>query len=132
MNDDTLESLEMLFLALSDQTRLRLLSLMSGGEVSVGYLADSLGVSQPKISRHLAYLRSAALVSTRRDGKWIYYAIEPPAGAAARHVLFETLGTLGSAPETGAAASHRQRGYDDMQLPFESDYAPQEIEVWLL
>jgi ArsR family transcriptional regulator len=77
MGDRSLADLEEFFLALSDGTRLRLLNLMRNGEVSVGYLSDELGQSQPKISRHLAYLRSAGLVATRRDGKWIYYHISP-------------------------------------------------------
>lgn len=128
MNDDTLNNLEQLFLALSDKTRLSLLGLMSGGEVSVGYLADSLGVSQPKISRHLAYLRSAGLVSTRRDGKWIYYTIEMPSDPAASHVLAETLRSLGGY----AAASYVSRGFPDMQEPFADEYVPQEIEIFLL
>ncbi|MEP6849442.1 MAG: metalloregulator ArsR/SmtB family transcription factor [Acidobacteriota bacterium] len=75
MGDSSLADLEEFFLALSDGTRLRLLNLMRLGEVSVGYLSDELRQSQPKISRHLAYLRSAGLVETRRDGKWIYYRI---------------------------------------------------------
>jgi DNA-binding transcriptional ArsR family regulator len=69
------DSLDTLFLALSDPTRLRLLSLMGAGEVSVSFLADETGESQPKISRHLAYLRDCGVVETRRDGKWIYYRI---------------------------------------------------------
>ena len=73
MDESRCAALETMFLALSDKTRLRLLTLMAGGEVSVGYLAEQLSDSQPKISRHLAYLRGAGLVSTRRDGKWIYY-----------------------------------------------------------
>lgn len=64
-----------LFLALSDPTRLKLLRLMADGERSVGYLAEKLGESQPKISRHLAFLRDHDVVSTRRDGKHIYYHI---------------------------------------------------------
>lgn len=130
MNENTLENLERLFLSLSDKTRLRLIALMSGGEVPVGYLADSLGQSQPKISRHLAYLRNAGLVSTRRDGKWIYYAIEPPTDTDTRHVLFEILGSLGGVRHDAKADT--TTGYSDMQQPFESDYVPQEIETYLL
>lgn len=96
MKNETLRELEQLFLALSDKTRLALLGLMAAGPVSVGYLADSLELSQPKISRHLAYLRSSGLVSTRRDGKWIYYGIELPSSSSARHVLAETLALLSS------------------------------------
>lgn len=128
MNEDTLNNLEQLFLALSDKTRLCLLGLMSGGEVPVGDLADSLGVSQPKISRHLAYLRNAGLVSTRRDGKWVYYAIEMPSDPAASHVLAETLRSLGAEVLEPPVS----RGYPDMQEPFADEYVPQEIEIYLL
>jgi DNA-binding transcriptional ArsR family regulator len=84
---ETFADLETLFLALSDKTRLRLLSLMANGPVAVGFLADTLGESQPKVSRHLAYLRRAGLVSPRRDGKWIYYGISEPDDPAAGRVL---------------------------------------------
>jgi ArsR family transcriptional regulator len=55
--------------ALSDQTRLRLLNLVRQKEICVCYLQQVLNTNQPKISRHLAYLRRAGLVQTRRDGK---------------------------------------------------------------
>jgi ArsR family transcriptional regulator, arsenate/arsenite/antimonite-responsive transcriptional repressor len=58
---------------LSDPNRLRLLNLLSHGEVCVCHLADCLGMVQPKISRHLAYLKRVGLVTTRRQGKWIHY-----------------------------------------------------------
>jgi ArsR family transcriptional regulator len=80
----TAEALEALFLALGDRTRLRLLNLMADGEVCVCFFVEVLGEPQPKVSRHLAYLRSAGLVSARRDAKWAHYAIAPPANAAAR------------------------------------------------
>ena len=131
MDENTLETLERLFLSLSDKTRLRLVMLMRSGEVSVGYIADALGQSQPKISRHLAYLRNAGLVSTRRDGKWIYYAIEPPQNAAANRVLMEILGSHGG--EQPIAVATASSGYSDMQQHFfETEYVPQEIEVYLL
>ena len=75
MHQSTLAGLANLFLALSDKTRLRILALMADGEVAVGHLADALGESQPKISRHLAYLRRAEIVTARRDGKWIHYRL---------------------------------------------------------
>lgn len=92
IKDETVDALENLFLSLSDKTRLRLLSLMADEEVSVGYLAESLGESQPKISRHLAYLRNAGLVATRRDGRWIYYAIDTPHDPVAASVLEAAIG----------------------------------------
>jgi ArsR family transcriptional regulator len=83
-----------LFAALADQTRLRLLNLMDGREVCVCHFAEVLGQSQPKISRHLAYLRKAGMVSARRDGKWMHYRIERPADAAAVSILESVLGAL--------------------------------------
>lgn len=86
--------LALLFAALSDRTRLRLLNLMRGREVCVCYFVEILGQSQPKISRHLAYLRRAGVVAARREGKWMHYRIvEPPHPGAAR-ILRETLGVL--------------------------------------
>jgi ArsR family transcriptional regulator len=55
--------------------------------VSVCYLVEILRQGQPKISRHLAYLRKAGVVAARRDGKWMHYRIERPANAAAASVL---------------------------------------------
>jgi len=62
-------NLERFFQALGDTTRLRLLNLMGDQEICVCYLVEILGYPQPKISRHLAYLRSAGIVSARREGK---------------------------------------------------------------
>src|ERR1700753_1653057 len=67
------------FAALSDPTRLRLLNLMNGREVCVCYFVEILKQGQPKISRHLAYLRSAGIVSARREGKWMHYSLDRPA-----------------------------------------------------
>lgn len=77
--------MERFFRALADRTRLRLLNLMSGGEVCVCFFVEVLGMSQPKISRHLGYLRRAGVVASRREGKWIHYRlIEPPNAHAAQ------------------------------------------------
>jgi ArsR family transcriptional regulator len=83
-----------LFAALAERTRLRLLNLMNGREVCVCYFVEILGQSQPKISRHLAYLRRAAIVSARREGKWIHYKIVAPKHAAAARILGEMLSVL--------------------------------------
>lgn len=80
-----------LFAALADPTRLQLLNLMNGREVCVCYFVEILNQSQPKISRHLAYLRRAGIVEARRDGKWMHYRIERPANAAAASILKATL-----------------------------------------
>jgi ArsR family transcriptional regulator len=67
--------LERLFRALADQTRLRILGLLLTGEVCVCHIHESLKIPQPKASRHLAYLRRAGLVETRREGLWIHYRL---------------------------------------------------------
>ncbi|HEX3469578.1 MAG TPA: metalloregulator ArsR/SmtB family transcription factor [Silvibacterium sp.] len=83
-----------LFAALSDPTRLRLLNLMRGREVCVCYFVEILQQSQPKISRHLAYLRNAGIVSARRDGKWMHYSIQDPEDPAAASILDTVLISL--------------------------------------
>jgi len=80
-----------LFAALADPTRLRLLNLMDGREVCVCYFVEILKQRQPKISRHLAYLRNAGIVSARREGKWMHYTLEWPVDAGARRILDATL-----------------------------------------
>jgi ArsR family transcriptional regulator, arsenate/arsenite/antimonite-responsive transcriptional repressor len=70
-----MQSLERMFRALADGTRLRVLGLLLSGEVCVCNLHDSLGEPQPKVSRHLAYLRRAGLVATRREGLWVHYRL---------------------------------------------------------
>jgi ArsR family transcriptional regulator len=87
--------LALLFAALADRTRLRVLNLMNGREVCVCYFVEILGQSQPKISRHLAYLRRARIVTARREGKWMHYKIIEPANAGAARILRETLAVIG-------------------------------------
>src|SRR4051812_6459823 len=95
----TSEALEKVFLALGDRTRLRLLNLMKAGEVCVCFFVEILDEQQPKISRHLAVLRKAGLVSTRRDGKWMHYSIAELNHATARRIVAHTLETLANDPE---------------------------------
>jgi len=94
MKKSSAEALEALFQVLGDRTRLRLLNLMAGGEVCVCFFVEVLDEPQPKISRHLAYLRSAELVATTRDGKWINYAIAPPEHPAARAAFDAVLAAM--------------------------------------
>lgn len=79
--------------ALADPNRLRLLSLMQAGEICVCYLQGALQTNQPKISRHLAYLRKSGLVTARRDGKWTHYRLNQ-LDRAQQKILSETLGLL--------------------------------------
>jgi ArsR family transcriptional regulator len=80
-------NMELFFLALADRTRLRLLSLIGEDEVCVCFFVEVLKTNQPKISRHLAYLRKAGLVSTRRQGKWMHYRITPPTELHAKRIF---------------------------------------------
>jgi ArsR family transcriptional regulator, arsenate/arsenite/antimonite-responsive transcriptional repressor len=84
--------------ALADETRLRLLCLIEGGEVCVCQLQDVLKTNQPKISRHLAYLRKAGLVEARRDGKWSHYRLRK-LDADLGKILSQTLAHLKIEPQ---------------------------------
>ena len=90
---------EIFFKALADITRLRLLNLMGTDEVCVCFFVEVLKTNQPKISRHLAYLRRAGIVSTRRDGPWMHYQIAKPSDADAAQVLSDTLAWLANDPD---------------------------------
>src|SRR5689334_10824167 len=70
-----LREMESFFQSLADATRLRILGLLLTGEVCVCHIHESLKIPQSKASRHLAYLRRAGLVETRRDGLWIHYRL---------------------------------------------------------
>jgi ArsR family transcriptional regulator len=87
-------TVEELFRVLADRTRLRLLTLMNGQEICVCYLVEALKTSQPKISRHLAYLRNSGIVAARREGRWMHYRIVPPSDPIAARILEEVQGRL--------------------------------------
>ena len=80
---------ERFFLALSDKTRLRLLNLINDDEVCVCYFVEILGEGQPKISRHLAYLRRAGVCAARREGKWMHYRLVEPTDPHAARIFRE-------------------------------------------
>jgi ArsR family transcriptional regulator, arsenate/arsenite/antimonite-responsive transcriptional repressor len=115
---------ELLFRALGDRTRLRLLNLMRTDEVCVCFFVEILKTNQPKISRHLAYLRRVGIVSVRREGQWMHYRIVEPADAGAARVLKEVLAWL-------ANDQQMQRDYERLlkvccapQLPVSIQGAP--------
>lgn len=87
-------NIERFFQALGDNTRLRLLNLIGDREVCVCYFVEILNQSQPKISRHLAYLRSAGILSVRREGRWMHYRIVMPPHIGASLILRQTLDWL--------------------------------------
>ncbi len=87
MADARLESLETVFKALADRTRLRILGLLRTDEICVCHIHESLGVPQPTISRHLAYLRNSGLVIARKDGLWVHYRLADVDDAVVRTLL---------------------------------------------
>lgn len=87
-------SIEELFKALADRTRLRLINLMGDDEVCVCFFVEVLKLNQPKISRHLAYLRKAGVVAARREGKWMHYRIVEPLDPRAANIFREVRASL--------------------------------------
>lgn len=77
---------ELFFNALADRTRLRILNLMGEDEVCVCFFVEVLETNQPKISRHLAYLRRSGIVATRKEGLWMHYRIEELKNEDARRI----------------------------------------------
>src|SRR3989442_15349599 len=92
-------NIEILFKALADRTRLRLISLIGDSEVCVCFFVAILKMSQPKISRHLAYLRRAGIVAARREGKWMHYRLESPTDPHATAVIDSVRAYLNSSPQ---------------------------------
>jgi ArsR family transcriptional regulator len=77
MQTNVSSSVDLMFRAFSDRTRLRILCLLHEKELCVGDIVDILQVPQPKISRHLAHLRKAGLMAVRKSGLWCYYSLAP-------------------------------------------------------
>lgn len=68
-----------IFRALADETRLAIVRMLLGKELCVCHVIDALDMSQPAISHHLKILRQAGVVRDRREGKWIFYRLNPDA-----------------------------------------------------
>ena len=116
--------IELLFKALADRTRLRLLNLMSAGEVCVCYFVEVLGTNQPKISRHLAYLRRAGVVAARREGKWMHYRITTPEDPRAARVFGEVMAWLAEDREMQRDRARLENFCCAVQLPVRLKGAP--------
>lgn len=101
MKSSDLDTLEQLFRALADDTRLRILGLLAAGEVCVCNIHGALDLPQPTVSRHLAYLRRSGLVAARRDGLWMHYRLEMPTDTGRAKVLKAALEAAGTASHTG-------------------------------
>jgi ArsR family transcriptional regulator len=95
----TISHVDFMFRAFSDRTRLRILHLLLPGELCVCDLVRVLAVPQPKVSRHLAYLRKAGLVTSRKEGLWMHYELAPARDAFHRKLLECLSCCLGDVPE---------------------------------
>ena len=103
MNRD-LQAVDRVFKALADPTRVRILGLLTAGEICVCHLHESLRLSQPLVSRHLAYLRRAGLVETRKDGLWVHYRLAPRRDDITRTLLdaiYHCVGHLSAVAKDG-------------------------------
>lgn len=112
----TVDQLEQVFRALADQTRLRILALLGSNEVCVCHIHDSLGLPQPTVSRHLAYLRRAGLVATRRDGVWMHYALERSLDPAIMRIVTAAIDALTRTPTTAEDRRQFQRTFGGMYV----------------
>jgi ArsR family transcriptional regulator len=120
---------DLFFRSLADRTRLRLLHLMGEDEVCVCFFVEILKTNQPKISRHLAYLRRAGIVGARRQGSWMHYRIvEPPDQNAAR-VLKDTLSWLANDREMQRDRERLVKVCCAPQLPVNIQGAPRPVSL---
>ncbi len=122
-----IHNLELLFKALADHTRLRLINLLGESEVCVCFLVVILKTSQPKISRHLAYLRRAGIVATRREGKWMHYRLTDPPDDHAARIFREVLASLAEHPELQRDREKLNQFCCALQLPVRLQRAPKPI-----
>ncbi|HYV00451.1 MAG TPA: metalloregulator ArsR/SmtB family transcription factor [Pyrinomonadaceae bacterium] len=113
-----------LFKALADHTRLRLINLIGDDEVCVCFFVEVLKINQPKISRHLAYLRRAGVVSARREGKWIHYRLVEPPDPHAANIFREVRAALPNDPAMKSDRARLEKICCAPQLPVQLQRAP--------
>lgn len=103
-NELGVRPLTKLFRALGDETRLRIVALLSHGELCVCHLEKALDLSQPNVSRQLGILRAAGVVDARRDGSWMYYSLAPQEHEAVKAMLDQLVALCGA--ERAIRADH--------------------------
>jgi len=111
MTGTNIDTLETVFKALADRTRLRILTLLGGDEVCVCHLHDTLRLPQPTVSRHLAYLRRTGLVDARRDGVWIHYRLSASLDPVVRAVIDAAVHAVTHAPTAGKDRRHFEKSF---------------------
>ena len=110
------DELESLFKALADKTRLRILALLGNNEVCVCHIHDSLGLPQPTVSRHLAYLRRSGLVATRRDGVWMHYQVSRSLSPVIRRVVTAAVDAVQHLPATTQDRKQFERSFGQLYV----------------
>ncbi len=110
------DELESLFKALADKTRLRILALLGNNEVCVCHIHDSLGLPQPTVSRHLAYLRKSGLVATRRDGVWMHYQVSRSLSPVIRGVVTAAVDAVQHLPATTQDRKQFERSFGQLYV----------------
>ena len=110
------DELEHLFKALADKTRLRILALLGNNEVCVCHIHDSLGLPQPTVSRHLAYLRKSGLVAARRDGVWMHYQVSRSMSPVVQDVVAAAVSALQQLPATTHDRRQFQRSFGQLYV----------------
>ena len=111
-----IDQLEAAFKALADKTRLRILALLGNNEVCVCHLHDSLGLPQPTVSRHLAYLRRAGLVDVRRDGVWMHYQVAKSLAPGVQRVIASAVDALGQVSTTTQDRKQFERSFGQLYV----------------
>jgi ArsR family transcriptional regulator, arsenate/arsenite/antimonite-responsive transcriptional repressor len=111
-----IDQLEVVFKALADKTRLRILALLGANEVCVCHIHDSLGLPQPTVSRHLAYLRRAGLVDVRRDGVWMHYQVARSLDPVVQRVINAAVDAVSQVPTTHQDRKQFQRAFGQLYV----------------
>ena len=111
-----IDQLEEVFKALADRTRLRILALLGNNEVCVCHIHDSLGLPQPTVSRHLAYLRRSGLVAARRDGVWMHYQVSRALDPVVQAVVMAAVEALGQLPATTQDRKQFERSFGQLYV----------------
>jgi ArsR family transcriptional regulator len=111
-----IDQLEAVFKALADKTRLRILALLGNNEVCVCHIHDSLGLPQPTVSRHLAYLRKSGLVDARRDGVWMHYRVSTSLEPIAKRLVIAAIDALLEVSTTNQDRKQFERAFGELYV----------------
>jgi ArsR family transcriptional regulator, arsenate/arsenite/antimonite-responsive transcriptional repressor len=115
-NRPAIDQLEAVFKALADKNRLRILALLGDNEVCVCHIHETLGLTQPTASRHLAYLRKSGLVDVRRDGVWMHYRVSASLDPVVRKVVSAAIDALLATPTTTQDRKQFERAFGQLYV----------------